>query len=151
MNVFSFIGLIRTIYGKKLPDLDRIQDKGLLAVKIAQHFALRIDFLDEKVCRHLSKLFTNARPVKKKNGKELVEQYVDKSWFDNFSSFEETPFTAASNSNVLVTRKIEGKTFDELLRTNQLDIQTLLDLLHIHGLFLLNETEKKVKITIFYR
>jgi ubiquinone biosynthesis protein len=72
MNLFSFLSLLRSIYGKKLPDLEWIQNKGLLAVKIAQHFALRIDFLDEQVCRHLSKLFTNARPSQKRNGKQLV-------------------------------------------------------------------------------
>ena len=247
MNIFSFINLMRTIYGKKLPDLDRIQDKGLLAVKIAQHFALRIDFLDEEVCRHLSKLFTNARPAKGKKEEEIINEYVDKDWFNNFSSFEQKPFTAASiaqvhnavlkngeqvvvkvikedyksrflkdlrtlrrllkisilfypklkkvfdpltilnhiedyttteldlrneiaggetlqkimekykerydlsklklpryykelsNSNVLVTEKIEGKTFDELLETKQLKLETLLDLFHIHGLFLFAE------------
>ena len=247
MNVFSFINLMRAIYSKKLPDLERIQDKGLLAVKIAQHFALRIDFLDERVCRHLSKLFTNARPVKGKNGRELIESHVDESWFDNFSSLDETPLTAASvgqvhngflkngdsvvvkvikedfkeqflkdlrtlrklikysirfypklqkvfnplsilkhieeytiseldlrneieggetlqriaekyagrydlsklklpfyykelsNSHVLVTRRIDGKTFDDLLEKKQLKMQTLLDLFHIHGLFLFAE------------
>lgn len=247
MNVFSFINLMRTIYGKKLPDLERIQDKGLLAVKIAQHFALRIDFLDEQVCRHLSKLFTNARPAKGKSGRELIETYVDMTWFDNFTSFEDMPFTAASigqvhngvlkngdsviikvikedfkeqflkdlrslrnlmkfsirfypklrkvfdplsilnhieeytiseldlrneikgsetlqriaekykgrydlsklklpfyykelsNSHVLVTKRINGKTFDELLENKQLKMETLLDLFHIHGLFLFAE------------
>ncbi|MDY7031742.1 MAG: AarF/ABC1/UbiB kinase family protein [Thermodesulfobacteriota bacterium] len=247
MNVFGFINLMRSIYSKKLPDLERIQDKGLLAVKIAQHFALRIDFLDERVCMHLSKLFTNARPVKGKKGKELIEKFIDKNWFDNFSSFEEIPFTAASigqvhngilkngdsvvvkvikedfkeqflkdlrslrklvrflirfypklrkvfnplsilnhiedytiseldlkneikggeklqqiaekykdrydlsklkfpyyykelsNSNVLVSKKIEGQTFDELLNKKQLTMQTLLELFHVHGLFLFAE------------
>jgi ubiquinone biosynthesis protein len=247
MNVFGFLNLMRSIYGKKLPDLEHIQDKGLLAVKIAQHFALRIDFLDEEVCRHLSRLFTNARPGRKKNGKELIEQFVDKKWFDNFLSFEEIPFTAASigqvhygilknrdsviikvikedfikqflkdlhslrrlikiaiffypklrkvfdplsilnhieqytiseldlqneiqgmkklqqiadkyknrydlsklrlpfyyedlsNSNVLVARKIEGYTFDDLLNNNKLTMQSLLGLFHIHGLFLFAE------------
>ena len=73
MNIFSFLYLMRSIYGKRLPDLERIQDKGLLAVKIAQHFALRIDFLDEQVCHHLSKLFTNARPAERQDGKELIK------------------------------------------------------------------------------
>jgi ubiquinone biosynthesis protein len=238
---------MRSIYGNKLPDLEAIQDQGLLAVKIAQHFALRVDFLDEQVCRHLSRLFTNARPQQGKNGKELILQFVDELWFDHFSSFEETPFAAASisqvhngilkngdsvvikvikedfkqqflndlrslrrwiklairfypklrkvfnplsilnhieqytlseldlrneimgmktlqsiadkykdrydlsalklpffheglsNSNVLVIQKIEGHTFDELMNKNQLTMKSLLDLFHIHGLFLFAE------------
>jgi ubiquinone biosynthesis protein len=100
MNIFSFLNLMRSIYGKKLPDLERIQDKGLLAVKIAQHFALRIDFLDEQVCRHLARLFTNARPAQKTNGRELIKQFVGKNWFDNFLSFEEKPFSTASIGQV---------------------------------------------------
>ena len=48
MNALSFIDLIHEIFKKGMPDLDKIQNKGLLAIKIAQTFALRIDFLDEK-------------------------------------------------------------------------------------------------------
>ena len=44
-----------------------------------------------------------------------------------------------SNSHVLVTRRIDGKTFDDLLEKKQLKMQTLLDLFHIHGLFLFAE------------
>jgi ubiquinone biosynthesis protein len=48
------------IYKKKsLPNLDLIESYGLLAVKIAQHYALRVDFLPEENCRELSKLFRN--------------------------------------------------------------------------------------------
>ena len=50
MTNFQFVLLIKNIYGKRLPDLEKIQKMGLLATKIAQHYALRIDFLDEKVC-----------------------------------------------------------------------------------------------------
>jgi ubiquinone biosynthesis protein len=96
MTAFGFISLMKEIYGGKLPDLDKIQKKGLLAVKIAQHFALRVDFLDEEVCRHLSKLFTSAKPSPKYKGSELVYQYVSNDWFQNFIHFEEIPFATAS-------------------------------------------------------
>jgi len=57
VNNLEFLFLLKDIFGKKLPDLKKIEKKGLLAVKIAQHFALRVDFLDEKVCGHLAKLY----------------------------------------------------------------------------------------------
>ena len=57
MNWIGFIRLMRNIYGRDLPDLEKIQEQGLLAVKIAQVFALRIDFLNEEKCRHLSRLY----------------------------------------------------------------------------------------------
>ncbi len=100
MNGFGFIGLIRSIYGKKLPDLERIQDRGLLAVKIAQHFALRIDFLDEKVCRHLSRLYRQTRPLPAEDVHMLLNQYVDKTWFDEINNLDPIPFASASVGQV---------------------------------------------------
>lgn len=100
MNVFSFMGLMRSIYGKKLPDLEKIQDKGLLAVKIAQHFALRVDFLDASVCKHLANLFTMARPAQGVDGRELMKSYVTDEWFSNFSEIEKKPFAVASIGQV---------------------------------------------------
>ena len=89
MNIISFLGLLRAILGRKLPDLEKIQKKGLLAVKIAQHFALRIDFLDEKVCRHLSKLFRQTITLPPEDTKNLLEAYVDNKWSDNIKDFVE--------------------------------------------------------------
>jgi ubiquinone biosynthesis protein len=48
---------------KKLPDLAWIERQGLLFVKIAQTFALRIDFLSPEKTMHLQKLYTQATPV----------------------------------------------------------------------------------------
>lgn len=96
MNILSFVDLMRLIYGKSLPNLKKIQKKGLLAVKIAQHFALRIDFLDEKVCQHLSKLFRATEPVQSVTVREMLKPHVSKDWFSAFSSIEEAPFASAS-------------------------------------------------------
>ena len=48
---------------KKLPDLAWIERQGLLFVKIAQTFALRIDFLSTEKTMHLQQLYTQATPV----------------------------------------------------------------------------------------
>jgi ubiquinone biosynthesis protein len=96
MNAIGFVGLLKSIYGKDLPDLDRIQDRGLLAVKIAQHYALRIDFLDEEVCRHLAKLYRQTRPLPAEDVDALLRNYVDRSWFERVRNLDPTPLASAS-------------------------------------------------------
>jgi ubiquinone biosynthesis protein len=100
MNIFSFIGLLKSIYGKKLPNLGKIQAKGLLAVKIAQHFALRIDFLDENVCRHLAKLFNEADSVASVDLNNIIEKNAAPEWLNNFEYLEMQPFASASVGQV---------------------------------------------------
>ncbi len=100
MNPLGFIGLLREIYGNKKPDLDRIQKKGLLAVKIAQHYALRIDFLDENVCTHLAKLFRQTNSLPAEDIDKLLHQYVDNIWFDRIKNLQNRPFASASVGQV---------------------------------------------------
>ena len=100
MNIFDFLGLLKSIYGKTPPDLEKIQRKGLLAVKIAQHYALRIDFLDEEVCRHLAKLYRHNIHVPSEKAEPLLKNYVDSSWFNEFKSFDTNPFASASIGQV---------------------------------------------------
>jgi ubiquinone biosynthesis protein len=109
MNVFSFIDLLRMIYGKNLPDLTKIQKKGLLAVKISQHFALRVDFLDPSVCNHLSKLFRNNSIIPAESLEILINSYVNQGWLNNFLEFDKTPFASASIGQVHNAKSIEGK------------------------------------------
>ena len=84
MHALGFIKLMKSVYGRELPDLDWIQGQGLLAVKIAQHFALRIDFLDPDVCRHLARLYRNADAVAPFAAMSLLERQVPAEWFDEF-------------------------------------------------------------------
>ena len=100
MTRIQFVWLIKEIYGKKLPDLDKIQGMGLLAVKIAQHFALRIDFLDEKVCTHLAKLYQNTVEIDEKRVDYLLKQGEDKEFMEKFSYFEKKPLASASIGQV---------------------------------------------------
>ncbi len=246
MTILSFIKLIRMIYGKNLPNLNEIEKMGLLAVKISQHFALRIDFLDERVCRHLSKLFTQSTYKNHKETIEISETYNGKGFLNNFDSFDYIPFASASigqvhlgkinnfgevvvkiakgdfkedfvkdiekiekffkfilffypklekvfdplgileyikeytmeeldfrneirgskvlmkikeeeknykldkisfpfyieelsNDKILVSKKIEGETFDKLLREKKLKYEELLELFHIHGYYMFNK------------
>ncbi|MCX7841623.1 MAG: AarF/ABC1/UbiB kinase family protein [Clostridia bacterium] len=101
MNVISFIDLIREIFYKKKPDIEKIQKKGLLAVKIAQTFALRIDFLDEHKCYELSKLFNHVEKIPSESIDKLIEKYMGQHWLErNFQSFNKESFASASIGQV---------------------------------------------------
>ena len=98
MNSLGFLGLVSSFYMKTLPDLKKIQNKGLLAVKIAQHYALRVDFLSEEMCTHLSKLYTHSFPAREQTLSDIIK---DRSFLDeHFSSWDERPFSSASVGQV---------------------------------------------------
>ncbi|MDX9805739.1 MAG: AarF/ABC1/UbiB kinase family protein [bacterium] len=100
MKIINFVQLLREIYGKKEPDLEKIEKMGLLAVKIAQHFALRIDFLDESVCRHLMKLYGHASKLDRTVSESLLREVTPDGWEKNFARLDYNPFTAASVGQV---------------------------------------------------
>lgn len=100
MNWYNFIKLIRTIYGPKLPDLDLIQRLGLLAIKIGQVHALRIDFLSDEKCRHLAKLYQGVNSIPAEQVDKLVAEYAGIEFYHNFSYFEKQPFASASIGQV---------------------------------------------------
>lgn len=110
MRFLMFIKLFKMIFNKKrLPDLDYIQKQGLLAVKIAQTFALRIDFLSEQTCSHLAKLYTRTTPIAEEDFQVLLQSYVDDSWFSHFKSIEKRPLGSASVGQVHLAQLNDGK------------------------------------------
>ncbi len=98
MNGISFLKLIGSFYSSKLPKLEKIEKKGLLAVKIAQHYALRVDFISEEMCYHLSKLYTHSFPTEKKTLSQLISS--DYKITEYMTSWEEIPFSSASVGQV---------------------------------------------------
>ncbi len=101
MNALDFITLTRMIYGRKPLDIGRIQSMGLLAVKIGQVHALRLDFLPVEKCRALSGLYRDNYDVPP----ERVLDKVDLSLFD---SVEKIPIASASVGQVHAG-KLDGK------------------------------------------
>jgi ubiquinone biosynthesis protein len=100
MNTLGFIDLIAEIFYKKGTNIEKIQKKGLLAVKIAQTFALRIDFLEEGKCVALSKLFNHVEKIPPEAVDKLLDQYVGKEWMKNFKTFNNQGFASASIGQV---------------------------------------------------
>lgn len=109
MTKTEFIWLIKEIYGQKRPDLEKIQKMGLLAVKIAQHYALRIDFLDEKVCTHLANLYQNSNNIEESKIFSFIENNSSPDFMSNFKNFDKTPFASASIGQVYKGTLKNGK------------------------------------------
>jgi len=102
MNWIQFGRLIRAIYRRdgKLPDLQWIQDLGLLAVKLGQIHALRIDFLDEEICAHLAKLYRQNSAVPAEDFHALLRASGIDGFESHFSSIDEQPLATASVGQV---------------------------------------------------
>ena len=109
MNWFQFYRLMRTIYGKGLPDLAQIQSQGLLAVKIAQVFALRIDFLDKEKCRHLARLYRHTAAIPAEEIDTLNDRYTDRSFRSHFKHIEHSALASASVGQVHRARLEKGQ------------------------------------------
>ena len=102
MNWFQFTRLIRSIYGrqKTLPDLEWIQRLGLLAVKLGQVHALRIDFLDREKCQHLTKLYRQNSALAPEDFLKLLAAVAPENFTTNFERIEEKALASASVGQV---------------------------------------------------
>lgn len=109
MNWIGFVRLIKSIYGKELPDLEWIEKQGLLAVKIGQTFALRIDFVNEKTCTHLSRLYSSNTNIPPESVRSLIDYYSQPGWRDSFEYIDENPLASASVGQVHRARLRTGE------------------------------------------
>ncbi len=102
MNTFNFVRLLYSIYGKqaRLPNLEWIQRQGLLAIKLGQVHALRIDFLKRETCEHLAKLYRQTQPLAPQAFQELLNQQTPSDFKANFASLSDTPLASASVGQV---------------------------------------------------
>ncbi len=142
MSIVKTLYFLKSIYSKKVPDIEKIEDMGLLTVKIGQHYALRVDFLDEKVCTELSKLYTHS--FKSKSGdkfKKLVSSHTEDKFFENFSFIDDSPFASASigqvhNATLKNNEKVAVKVIKENYKKKFLkDLHKLKFLFKVVGIF----------------
>jgi ubiquinone biosynthesis protein len=110
MNWIQFGRLIHSIYGRggKLPDLDWIQDLGLLAVKLGQVHALRIDFLDREKCEHLARLYRRNATLAPEDFLGLLRASAVSGFFDHFENIEPAALASASVGQVHRARLKDG-------------------------------------------
>ena len=99
MSFINFIRLFKMIFNKKqLPNLAWIEKKGLLFVKIAQTFALRIDFLTPETTLHLQQLYTRAQ--KKFDTIEDIRKQFPSELIEEVANLEDQPIGVASIGQV---------------------------------------------------
>lgn len=110
MNWFQFGRLIHSLYSSddKLPDLDWIEDLGLLAVKLGQMHALRIDFLDREKCEHLARLYRRNRSLAQADMSALLRSCGIDGFIDAFASIEAKALATASVGQVHRGRLHDG-------------------------------------------
>ena len=100
MRLFTFLRFMRQITRKKPADLDWIQNQGLIAVKLAQIFALRPDLLGEEKCQQLQQLYQHAASIPSESLNETLKSKAIENFTDHFETIEQEPLAAASVGQV---------------------------------------------------
>ncbi len=126
MNSVGLIQLLYNIYKQNPLNVAAIERQGLLAVKIGQTFALRIDFLDADRCNALTKLYRTNTPIGAEDSRALIESAVSGEWMNNFSTIDFSPFASASvgqahtaqlqNGSDVVVKVIKGQFREQFLQ-----------------------------------
>jgi ubiquinone biosynthesis protein len=109
MNSFQSLRLIHELYFKKgLTDLELIQSYGLLAVKIGQLHALRLDFLPAEKCEHLAQLYRAASPIPTEDIYTLLSAHGGPEFRKQFSFIDTDPVAVASVGQVYRATLADG-------------------------------------------
>ena len=109
MRVWTFARFMRQILKSGPADLDWIQSQGLLAVKLAQIFALRSDLLSVEKCRQLQQLYQHASSIPSEKVFENLEKRAPEGFFDAFEEIDKIPIAAASVGQVHRARLKTGE------------------------------------------
>ena len=108
MRMLTFFRFMRQIMRKKPADLEWIQNQGVMAVKLAQIFALRPDLLGEEKCNQLQQLYQHAASIPPENWESTLKEKAIEGFFDNFDWIDEKPLAAASVGQVHRARLNNG-------------------------------------------
>ncbi len=111
MNWIQFGRLIHSLYSRngKLPDLEWIQGLGLLAVKLGQIHALRIDFLEREKCEHLARLYRRNAALPSEDFFNLLCESALPGFRDHFEHIEPQALASASVAQVHRARLKTGE------------------------------------------
>ena len=109
MRVFTFLRFMRQILKSSPADLDWIQSQGLLAVKLAQIFALRSDLISVEKCRQLQQLYQHASSIPSEDVFRNIEQRAPEGFLDAFDHIDDVPLAAASVGQVHRARLKDGQ------------------------------------------
>ena len=100
MRLLKFALFMRQVTRKSPANLDWIQKQGLLAVKLAQIFALRPDIISLEKCKQLQTLYSSASTIATENVFKILKEKAPDSYHENISWFDVEPLAAASVGQV---------------------------------------------------
>ena len=109
MRVLTFLRFMRQIFKSGPADLDWIQSQGLLAVKLAQIFALRSDLIPVEKCRQLQQLYQHAAIIPVEDVFQSIEERAEPGFMEAFEEIDEIPLAAASVGQVHRARLRDGR------------------------------------------
>ena len=107
--MLKFALFMRQITKKPPANLDWIQKQGLLAVKLAQIFALRPDIISLEKCKQLQTLYSSASTIPAENVFKILKEKAPDSYHENISWFDVEPLAAASVGQVHRARLKTGE------------------------------------------
>jgi len=131
MNLFSFILLVRSFFRTDPVDIERIQDMGLLTVKLCQLLALRPDILPTEKCIQLQKLYQDGAHLPPEDTQHLLQKVSPKGFLENFTSLDMHPIASASIGQVHAGRLKNGDEVvikiikNDYLKTFQRDLKRM--------------------------
>jgi len=109
MRAWTFARFMRQILKSGPADLEWIQSQGLLAVKLAQIFALRSDLIPVEKCRQLQQLYQHASSIPSEAVFQNLEKRAPKGFFEAFDEIDDIPIAAASVGQVHRARLKTGE------------------------------------------
>ena len=109
MRLIRFIRFMRQILRDKPADLEWIEKQGLLAVKLAQIFALRPDILGSEKCLQLQKLYQHAVTIPSEDVQLIIDEKSPKGFKKRVIEMGMEPFAAASVGQVHIGKLDTGE------------------------------------------
>lgn len=124
MNIFNFIGLIRSFKKNRYPKVEKIAGMGLLGVRIAQEYSRRIDILSEDMCYYLMEIHSSIIPTVPKHFLKMVPPkspiFYNLEFFDN-DSFDYSLTTQVYRGTLRNGQDVSIKVIDARAKKQFLD------------------------------
>ncbi len=109
MRLLKFTLFMRQVTRKSPANLEWIERQGLLAVKLAQIFALRPDIISLEKCKQLQALYSSASTIPTEDVFRILKDKAPDAYHDEISWFDVEPLAAASVGQVHRARLKSGE------------------------------------------